>query len=69
MHKQESIQENEKHKIILDFKISKDHLIPTRRTDLGLINKKKRTFHLVNIAVPADHWGKEKESEKIFRSC
>ena len=43
-----------------------DHLIPARRSDLIIINKKKekRTCKIVNFAVPADHRIKQKESEK-----
>ena len=36
-----------------------------RRPDLVLINKKKRTCHLVDFAVPVDHRVKVKESKKI----
>ena len=45
MHKPESVQENETHKILWGFKIPADHLIPTRRQDLGLINKNKTCHH------------------------
>ena len=38
MHKTESVLENETHKILKDFGIHTDHLIPTRRSDLMLIN-------------------------------
>ena len=41
-----------------------DHLIPARRPDLIIINKKKRTCKIVNFAVPADHRIKLKECEK-----
>ena len=48
MHQPESIQGKEKHKILWDFVIKMDHffvipmvhLIPTRKLDLTLINKK-----------------------------
>ena len=36
----ESVQENEIYKILWDFKIQKDHQIPTRGPDFILINKK-----------------------------
>ena len=39
MHKPEFVLENEMHKILLDFKIQTDQLIPARRPDIGLINK------------------------------
>ena len=64
MHKPESVLENETHKILWDFEIQTDHLIPARRPDLVLINKKKRTCHIVDFAVPADHRVKLKEIEK-----
>ena len=38
MHK----TENEIHKIIWDFEIQTDHLIPDRKPDLLLIKKKKK---------------------------
>ena len=33
MHRQESVQEYKTYKIILEFKIQMDHLIPTGRPD------------------------------------
>ena len=47
MHKPESVLENETHKILWDFEIKTDHLIPARRPDLIFINnkKKKRLFN------------------------
>ena len=36
MHKPESVQENEMHKILCDFKIQTDYLIPVRRPDIGI---------------------------------
>ena len=42
MHKPESVLENEMHKILWDFEIQTEHLIPARRPDLVIINKKKR---------------------------
>ena len=41
MYKPESIPENEPHKTHWDFGIPKDHLIPGRRLDRVIINKKK----------------------------
>ena len=43
MHKPESVQESETHKILQSFEIQTDHLIPTKRPNLVLISKKKRT--------------------------
>ena len=61
MHKPESVLANEIHKILWDFEIHIDHLIPTRRPNLVLINKKKRICHLVDFAVPV----KMKESKMV----
>ena len=41
MHKPESAQENETHKILWDFEIQTDHLVPARRPDFMMINTKR----------------------------
>ena len=41
------------------------HLISTRKPDLVLIHKKKRTCHLVNFPIPVDH--SENERKQIDR--
>ena len=64
MRKLESIQDNGAHKFLWYFEIQ-GHLISARRADQFLVNKKKRTCHLVEYAFPAGHRGKMKESEKI----
>ena len=65
MHNPAPVLENATHKLLWDFNIQTDHLIPARRPDLITINKKKnRTCKLVNFAVPADHRIKLKECEK-----
>ena len=43
---------------------SYDPLIPARRLDLIIINKKKRICKIVDFAVPADHRINLKEYEK-----
>ena len=58
------MRENDTHKLLWDFNIQTDHLIPARRPDLIIINKKKRTCKIVDFAVPADHRVKLKECEK-----
>ena len=50
----------EMNKIFRDFEISADHLIPVRRPNQEMINKKKRTCQ-VDFAVLAD------QREKIFK--
>ena len=57
------VLENAMHKLLWDFNIQTDHLIPARRPDLIIINKKK-ICKIVDFAVPADHRINLKESEK-----
>ena len=49
----------------------KSRLEPTamaaRRLDIVLLNKKKRTCHLVNFTIQADNGVKMKDTEKIFK--
>ena len=68
MHNPAPVRENNTHKLLWDFDIQTDHLIPTRRTDL-IINKnkkkeRKKTGKIVDFAVPANHRIKLKEFEK-----
>ena len=56
--------ENDSHKLLWDFNIQTDHLIPARRPDLIIINKRKRICKIVDFAVAADHRINLKESEK-----
>ena len=62
MHNPAPVLENDSHKLLWDFNIQTDHLIPARRPDLIIINKRKRICKIV--IVPADHRIKLKESEK-----
>ena len=72
MHNPAPVLENDSHKLLWDFNIQTDHLIPVRRSDLIIINKKKKKIKLnkkrickiVDFAVPADHRINLKESEK-----
>ena len=64
MHNPAPVLENGTHKLPWDFNIQTDHLIPARRPDLIIINKKERIFKIVDFAVPADHRINLKESEK-----
>ena len=59
--------ENETHKILWNFEIQMDHRILARRADLQIINNRKRTFQIVDFALPANHRGKIKENEKKKR--
>ena len=64
MHNPAPVIENDSHKLLWDFNIQTDHLIPARRPDLIIINKRKRICKIVDFAVPVDHRIKLKESEK-----
>ena len=64
MHNPAPVLENDSLKLLWDFDKQTDHLIPVRRPDLIIINKKKRNCIIVDFAVPADHKIKQKESEK-----
>ena len=41
MHNPASVRENATHKLLWDFNIQTDHLIPTIKPDLIIINKKR----------------------------
>ena len=64
MHNPAPVLENDSHNLLWDFNIQTDHLIPARRPDLIIINKRKRIFKIVDFAVPAHHRINLKESEK-----
>ena len=64
MHNPAPVLENDSHKLLWDLNIQTDHLIPARRPDLIIINKRKRVCRIVDFAVPADHRINLKESEK-----
>ena len=72
MHKPESVEKNETHKILRDFVIQTHHIIPARRPDQVIIKRIKRTRRIADFTVPPDHTVKIKENEKkrnILRSC
>ena len=64
MHNPAPVLENDTHKLLWDFNIQTDNLIPARRPDLMIINKKKRICKIVDFAVPADNRINQKENEK-----
>ena len=65
MYNPAPVLDNDPHKLLWDFNLKTDHLIPARRPDLIIINnKKKRISKIVDFAVPADHRINLKESEK-----
>ena len=54
MHNPAPVLENDTHKLLWDFNIQTDYLIPARRPDLTIINKNRRICKIVDFAVPAD---------------
>ena len=62
MHNPAPVLENNTHKLLRNFDIQTDHLISARRPDNQ--QQKKRTFKIVDFAVPADHRIKLKECKK-----
>ena len=67
MHKSEFVIENEMHKILLNSDIQTEQLIPTRSSDLTLINSPhppKNPNCLVDFVVSVDQRVKIEESEK-----
>ena len=63
MHKPESVQEDEVHIILWDYKIQTDDHISARKQDLVIVNKKERPRRMVDFVVPLDHRVKTKENE------
>ena len=64
LHNPTSILQNNTHKFLWDFDIQTDHLISARRPDVIIINKKKRTCKIEDIAILADHRVKLKGNRK-----
>ena len=58
------VLENDSHKLLWDFNIQTDHLIPARRPNLIIIKKRNRICKTFDFAVPADHRINLKESKK-----
>ena len=66
MHNPAPVLENDSHKLLWDYNIQTDHLIPARRPDHIKKKKikKKKICKIVDFAVPADHRINLKENEK-----
>ena len=61
----ESVLENEDHKILWDFSIQTDHVKEAQRPDLVAVDKKERSYKIIDFAVPGDSRIEEKEKDKI----
>ena len=61
-----------RHKLLWDFELQTDKLIPAGKLDLVIVKKKKkerkkeRTCGIFGFAVLADHWVKIEENEKKY---
>ena len=64
-HEPQSVIENEDYKILWYFSIPTDHVIEARRLDLVVVDKKRRTYKIIDFAVPGDKRIEKKEKEKI----
>ena len=67
MHNPESVLNSETYKPLWAFEIKINDLISARQSNLVIVNKKKRTCNIVDLALPADLRLKVKESEKKDR--
>ena len=64
-HEPENVLENEDYKILWDFNIQTDHVIEPRRQNFVVVDKKRRTCKMINLAFPGNSRIEEKEKEKI----
>ena len=64
-HEPQSVLENEEAKILWDFTIQCDHLIQSRRPDIVVVEKAKKEYKIIDIAVPNDVRVGTKEQEKV----
>ena len=55
IHNPAPVLENDTHKLLWDFNIQTDYIMPTRRPELIIIKKKKRIYKIVYFAVPVAH--------------
>ena len=64
-HEPESILENEDYKTLRDVSIQTDHVIEARGLDLVVVDKKERSYKIIDFAVPEDSRIEEKKKDKI----
>ena len=63
-HEAESVSENEDYKILGVFSIQTDHVIEIRRPNLVAVDKNKRSWKIIDFAVPRDSRTEEKEKDR-----
>ena len=66
MHNPAPVLENSMHKLLWDFNLQTDHLLPARRPDLIIINKKKNKENLQNSRLCCPGWPQNK-TERIWK--
>ena len=66
-HFPETALEKKNNKLLWDFSIRTDHHIEARRPDLVLVDKSKKSCHIIDVAIPEDSGVKEKEAKKVER--
>ena len=66
MHNPVPVLENDTHKFLWDFDIKTDHPISARRTDLIIINKKKRKENQQNCRLCCPGWPQNK-TERMWK--
>ena len=64
-HESESVLENEDYKILWDFSIQTDHVIEPRRPDFVVVEKKERSYKIIDFTVPGDSGIEEKEKDEV----
>ena len=64
MHNPAPVLENDTHKLLWDFNIQTDPLIPARRPDLMIINNKKENLQNSLLCCPG---GPQNESEGMWK--
>ena len=64
MHVSKSVLEIETRRFLWDSEIQIDHLVPTKKSELMIISKKKRTYRIVGFIVPRDYSVKIKDIKK-----
>ena len=63
-HQPQPVTENENAKLLWDYGIRTDRVIPAHRSDLTLVNKTNSKASLIDVAVPWDSRAEQKDKKK-----
>ena len=63
-HQPQPVTENENAKLLWDYSIRTDRVIPVHRPDLTILNKTNNKVSLIDVAVPWNSRVEQKEQEK-----